>query len=112
MAAISLNLNIEQGSDYEITLTINNDDDNSPLNLTGYDAESVLRKHYGASNSVDFDISFVNRLLGQISLSMPREKTSLLKEGRYVYDVVLLSPNDVKTRVIQGSVLVSPGVTL
>jgi len=38
---------------------------------------------------------------------MPDNITSTLKEGRYVYDVVLISPNDKRTRVIQGMVIVS-----
>jgi len=112
MAAISLNLTIEQGADFEVEFTITNDDNETPLNLTGYNAASVLRKHYGASISTAFTVTFVNRLAGIIKLAMPRASTSTLKEGRYVYDVVITSGNDLATRVVQGSVLVTPGVTL
>ena len=111
MPALNTNLTVEQGSDYDITLTIDNVD-GSPLNLTGYTAQSMVRKHYGSSDHQDFVVTFVDRLLGEISLSMASTITSLLPEGRYVYDVVLNDPNDLKTRVIQGNVLVNPGVTL
>jgi len=37
--------------------------------------------------------------------------TSLLKEGRYVYDIVITSNSGVKTRVVEGQVTVTPGVT-
>ena len=36
--------------------------------------------------------------------------TDALAEGRYVYDIMLISPNQLRTRVIQGTVMVSPGV--
>jgi hypothetical protein len=38
--------------------------------------------------------------------------TSTLSEGRYVYDIVLTSPTSTKSRVIQGNIIVNPGVTL
>ena len=110
MAAVNTNLTIEQGSDYEIELTITNDN-GTPLDLTGYTADSMIRKHYGSSVTESFDISFVDRLAGEINLSMGSSITSSLKEGRYVYDVVITSVNNFKTRVIQGNVLVNPGVT-
>ena len=37
--------------------------------------------------------------------------TAAIEGGRYVYDVILISPNDYRTRVVQGNVLVTPGVT-
>lgn len=111
MAAVNTNLTIEQGSDYEIQLTITNDD-GTPLNLTDYTASSMVRKHYGSSVTEAFSIDFVDRLAGEINLSMGSSITSSLNEGRYVYDIVLNSPQNFKTRVIQGNVLVNPGVTL
>lgn len=111
MSVETLNFTIDQGTDYEVTLTITGDD-HAALNLTGYSVESFVRKHYTSKSHLEFDVTFVNRLTGQISLSMPSNRTSLLKEGRYVYDVVLLSPSNIKTRVVQGSILVNPGVTL
>lgn len=110
MAVATLNFTIDQGADHEISLTIYNED-GSPLNLTGYSLESFVRKHYTSEDHVPFDIIFVNRLIGSISLVMPRNRTSLLKEGRHVYDIVMLSPNNVRSRVVQGTVLVNPGVT-
>jgi hypothetical protein len=111
MAAVNTNLTIEQGSDYNIDLTIDNDD-GTPLILTGYTAQSKVRKHYGSTSYQDFTIEFVDRLAGEIRLSMGSSITSSLSEGRYVYDIVLTDPNLVKLRVVQGNVLVNPGVTL
>ena len=110
MAASPLNLSIEQGVNFEITITVRNKD-NTPLNLLSYTAESKIRKHFTSTTSYPFTVTFVDRINGRISLSMDDTVTSTLKEGRYVYDIVLTSPNSFKTRVIQGTVLVSPGVS-
>ena len=111
MAPVNINLTIEQGSDYEATFTITNDD-GSALNLTGYNAEAELRKHYASTSSKSFVISFVDRLAGEIAVSMASTVTSTLSEGRYVYDIVLTSSALTKSRVIQGNIIVNPGVTL
>lgn len=110
MSASPLNLTIEQGTDFEIKLTVRNKD-NSPLNLLGYTATSSLKKHYKSTTSYPFVVTFLDRINGRISLTMTSTVTSTLSEGRYVYDVLLTSPNTVKTRVVQGTVLVSPGVS-
>lgn len=110
MAAIPLNLTLEQGVDYDVTFTVRNKN-KTPLNLFGYNAESLVRKHYSASSTYPFTITFVNRANGIINLSMTDTQTSELAEGRYVYDVVLISPSGLKSRVAMGSLLVSPGVT-
>jgi hypothetical protein len=110
MAAIPLNLTIEQGVDFEVTLTVRNKN-HVPLNLLGYTAVSTLRKYYTSTSTHSITVNFLDRSNGRISLTMTDTDTSALKEGRYVYDVVLTSPNSLKTRVIEGSVMVTPGVT-
>jgi hypothetical protein len=111
MPAININLSLEQGTDYEVDFTIRNDD-GTPLNLTGYASSCFMRKNYTSTTSYPFTVSFVDRLAGEITLGMGRSVTSQISEGRYVYDITLTSPTNVRTRVIQGNVLVSPGVTL
>jgi hypothetical protein len=111
MSAININLTLEQGTDYDVEFTIKNDD-GSPLNLTDYDAASIIRKTYTSVTSYPFQVTFVDRISGEIKISMGSSVTTTLKEGRYMYDVVLTSPNSKKSRVIQGNLLVTPGVTV
>jgi hypothetical protein len=111
MSAININLVLEQGTDYSVDFTITNED-GTPLNLTGYGSSCVMRKHYGATTSYPFNVSFVNRLTGQIRISMGSSTSAAASDGRYVYDIVLSDPNSLKSRPIQGNILVNPGVTL
>ena len=110
MAASPLNLTVEQGTDFEITITVRNKN-NVPLNLIGYSAFSEMKKHHSSTTSYPFTVTFIDRQNGRIALSMSHTATDALKEGRYVYDIILISPNNLRTRVIQGMVTVSPGVS-
>lgn len=110
MTAAALNLTIEQGTDFEVKFTVRNKS-GAPLNLLSYTATSSLRKHYTASTSYPFTVTFLDRANGRIALSMTDTVTSTLAEGRHVYDVVLTSPSGLKSRAIQGSVIVSAGVS-
>lgn len=111
MAAVPLNLTIEQGTDFTVTFTVRKKD-RSPLNLLSYTAESKLRKHYNSPNSVPFVVTFEDRINGRIILTMNSTTTASLKEGRYVYDVVLTSPSLKKSRFVAGTIIVSPGASL
>jgi hypothetical protein len=110
MAARNVNLVLEQGVDFQATFTIRNTN-NAPLNLTGYTGISSIRKHPSSSTSYPLTLSFVDRLNGKIAVSMGYTATDSIEGGRYVYDVVLISPNSYRTRAIQGNVLVTPGVS-
>mgnify|MGYP001162849160 FL=1 len=111
MAAIPLNLLLEKGTDFDATFNIQNEDNTTPLNLTGYTAEAKLKKSYYATASTSFVVDFVDRYNGILKISLTNASTSALDPRRYVYDIVLTSPQSIKTRVIEGILEVTPGVT-
>jgi hypothetical protein len=110
MAAVPLNLTLEQGTDFQVNFTVRNKDQ-SPLNLFGYTAASQMRKHYTAEKKYDFNVTFVDRATGRLRLEMSDSVTGTIPEGRYVYDVFIESSNGTKTKVVAGMVLVQPGVS-
>lgn len=110
MAARNVNLVLEQGVDFQATFTIRNTN-NAPLNLTGYTGISSIRKHPTSSTAYPLTLSFIDRLNGKIAVSMGFTATDAIEGGRYVYDVILISPNSYRTRAVQGNVLVTPGVS-
>ena len=111
MAAIPLNLLLEKGTDWDATFNIQNEDNTTPLNLTGYTAEAKMRKSYYSTTSTSFVVTFVDRYNGQLKIGLANTATAVLAARRYVYDIVLTSPQSVKTRVIEGILEVTPGVT-
>ena len=48
---------------------------------------------------------------GQLKIGLANAATAALEARRYVYDIILTSPQSIKTRVIEGIVEVTPGVT-
>lgn len=110
MAARNVNLVLEQGVDFQATFTIRNTN-NAPLNLTGYTGISSIRKHPTSSTSYPLTLTFPDRINGKIAVSMGYTATDAIEGGRYVYDVILISPNSYRTRAVQGNVLVTPGVS-
>ena len=96
----SQNLNFESTSDV-------------PIVLSGYAASSYIRKHPESRNIVaGFGISFSNPSAGELTLSLGSTITTNIKEGRYVYDVVLKNNTTGKKSVImEGMIFVRSGIT-
>ena len=113
MAAVYVtNLVINSGADFSQSFTLEGTDNNSALNLTGYDVDAQFRKWSGSSTSVSFGTTITSPpTLGQIFLTLSAQNTSPLKPGRYVYDIILTDNFGVKTRAVEGMVLVREGVT-
>lgn len=110
MAAVK-NLYIDQGSDFNAQITVY-DDNNQPWNLTNYTGAAKIRKSYYSTSFVSFSVSFsANRATGNVILDLTSAQTSLMEQGRYIYDVVLTDSLGKKTRVIEGIVTINPGVT-
>lgn len=107
--ALKANLQIDQGSTYNTTLSLTDSNDEA-MDLTGYTGASQMRKHFTSSNSVSFDVT-LGGTSGSVILSLSANSTANVVAGRYVYDVEITSPSGVVTRVVEGLVTVTPNVT-
>ena len=109
--AIIANLFIDQGTDFSIVVDVT-DATGSVLDLTGYSAAAQIRKTYGSSStSATFATSTGTPSQGKVTLSLTDTQTSGLSSGRYVYDLNITSGSGVKTRVVEGQAIITPGVT-
>jgi len=111
MAMIS-NLTIDQGASFKAEIDVK-DADGDALDLTGFTGAGQMRKTYSSSTKTDFTVEFKNpRTSGTMSISLTATQTNALKAGRYVYDVEVTKTSDAEvTRVVEGQVDVTPGVT-
>ncbi len=103
-------LTLEQGASYSTTVTVNGST-GAPTNLTNYTAAAQLRKSYYSSTATDFTVSISNAAAGEISMTLTAANTANLTPGRYVYDLLITSPVNVKTRVVEGIATILPSVT-
>ena len=111
MAVYVSNIQINAGTDFSQVFTLEDGVTNSALNLTSYGVKSEMRKHASATGVTTFTSSIFNANAGQIKIGLSTSQTAALKEGRYVYDVVITDTASVMTRVVEGMALVRAGVT-
>lgn len=106
------NLTIDQGASFKAEIDVK-DSDGDALNLTGYTGAGQMRKTYSSSSKTDFTVEFKNpRSSGTLSILLSAAQTNAIKAGRYVYDVEVTKTSDSEvTRVIEGQIDVTPGVT-
>lgn len=107
--AIKANIVMDQGASFSTTINVTDSTD-SPINLTGYTGASMMRKHYSSTNAYSFSVS-VTPLTGIVALSMTANQTALIPSGRYVYDCEMTDSNGTVSRILEGIVTVTPGVT-
>jgi len=107
--ATKANIVIDQGTTFSTVITLA-DENGDAIDLTGYSANSQIRKHYSSSNSQSFSVS-LGGAQGTVTLSLTSTQTSNLVAGRYVYDVEVTSSSNVISRIVEGIVTVTPEVT-
>lgn len=107
--AIKGNLVIDQGTDFSALIEVDQPD-GQDFPLSGYTVAAQMRKNYASSTAYDFTatISVGN---AEIEIKMANTLTSIIEPGRYLYDVEITSPAGEVTRVVEGIVTVTPGIT-
>lgn len=114
MAAVYVsNLVINAGTTFTQSFNLESTDTNAPLNLIGYTIASQMRKWAGSSSYTSFTANIESPFTaGKVTISLTANQTSQLKPGRYVYDIVITNTTTFsKSKVIEGMVLVTEGVT-
>ena len=106
------NFTIEQGATFSRTLTwmINS----SLVDLTGYSAR--LKARNNSSKLVVFSLTSSSGITlggaaGTIALSVSATDTADLIPGKYSYDIELESSGGEVTRLVRGTLTISPEVT-
>ena len=109
MASIS-NLYVDPGSDFSITLSLTDSVDDA-LNLTGSSFLAQVRKSH-ASSTVKATFTTTNDGNGgNLTIKLTDVQTAALEAGRYVYDVMQTASDGIKTRLIEGQLIVTPSVS-
>lgn len=107
MASV-VNLFVDQGSDYTLTLTVKDDDGNA-TDLTGYTVEAYFQKWTGATQVYKFTPTVTDASAGKVQITLKGSVSDDIPSGRYSYDVVINhTSNDITRRVIQGSLVLNP----
>ena len=107
MASV-VNLFVDQGSDYTLTLTVKDDSGNA-TDITGYTVEAYFQKWTGATQVYKFTPTVTDATAGKVQIALKGSVSDDIPSGRYSYDVVINhASNDITRRVIQGSLVLNP----
>ena len=110
MAAI-YNLVVDQGTTF-ISNVRYLDSDKNPIDITGFEARSQMRRSYTSANAYTLTANVTDGAGGNIAISMTAAESANVLAGRYVYDVEAYDANtDTVYRIVEGIVTVYPEVT-
>jgi hypothetical protein len=115
MTAATHNITIEQGATFRLSL-IWKDSNNTPINLTGYTARMQVRRKYSEPTTL-LNFTTENGAIvlggsaGTIEVTGLATLTDDLPIKPAVYDLELVSGSGFVTRLIEGSVTITPEVT-
>ena len=111
MAAAYADQFLEQGSSFNSQMTLT-DAYGNPYNLSGFTVSSQAKKSYFSSNVwINFTTTISNPATGLITLSLTPQVSANVPAGKYVYDVIMNDGSGNISRVLEGQIFVSPGVT-
>jgi hypothetical protein len=111
MAAF-VELYVDQGTTFTNTITLNDDSTNANVNISGYIIRSQMRRSYYSTNATaNIVCSIIDPEYGIVEMSLGASNTANIKAGRYVFDVEMQDTANVVTRILEGIITVTPGVT-
>lgn len=124
MISAVYNMQINAGDDFELEIIIK-DATQSPINLTGNTYTGQMREAWDSKDSVATFVCTVSNqtsFKGQLLIKLPHAESikipCLPSKGNnkrptseFIYDIEQTDPSGNRTRILEGSVLVSPNVT-
>tara|TARA_Y100000004_G_scaffold173083_1_gene210584 strand:+ start:293 stop:628 length:336 start_codon:yes stop_codon:yes gene_type:complete len=108
-ATPAINIVVQQGVDFAESFT-QTETDGTLSNLVGYTGVSKLKKYAGSPTAYDFTVG-INTITSKVSIAMTAPVTVNLKPGRYYYDIVLTSSTGAVSRMVEGSAMVTAGIS-
>jgi hypothetical protein len=114
MSASRYDIEIEQGATWSLTLSLKKPN-KLPVDLTGYTAKCQIRKTQDEDSDIIAEVTTEVQTpftSGVIALSISREVTSNLDFNTAFYDLIIKSDDDKVSRIMKGTVTLSPRVTI
>jgi len=111
--AYPVNLTINTGASFKANFEVISVA-NTSFNFTGYTGSAQMAKSVSIGSTsyavATFNVGFTSAAGGKFNISLGSTDTRSLTEGRYVYDVLVSSGSTVY-RIIDGMILVRPGIS-
>jgi len=105
--AVRANLVMNQGETFSNQVLLQDEFGNN-YDVSGYTCIASMRKYYGSANVASFSTAISN---GQCTISMTAAQTANVSDGRWVYDIDIISASNTVTRIVEGIITVKPAAT-
>ena len=112
MTVYRKNISINVGETFSENLTLLSADGSGVVDLTGFTAQSKIRKSPQNYRFADIQVGITSAgaVNGLINISIASTITKFLQGGRHVYDIVLTRPSGFKFVAVEGNALVRSGI--
>ena len=109
---VTYDIVIRKGNDFSEVFEFQNDD-STPMNLTGWTVLSQLRKGKKRESEliVDFTIDIPDPSSGKVYQTLTDAQTDAIAVDIAYYDILLISPSGFDETYVEGTVTINPSVT-
>ena len=105
------NLTINGGETFSEDITLFSADGTGVVDLTGFSAQSQIRKTAASYQFADFTVGITSAAGGVVNVSVASTINEKWRPGRYKWDLLLVRPSGFKFIAVEGQVLVRTGIT-
>ena len=110
--AAYVELIIDQGATFNNIINLSDDITNSNVNISGYVVRSQMRRsYYSANATANITCTITNATQGEITMNLNANTTANIKAGRYLFDLETVDTLGTVSRVLEGIITVTPGIT-
>jgi len=107
-----LNNDLNAGQDWVTTLNILIADGTANRDITGCTLVSQIRRHWkSVSSKTSVGIIVLDATTGSIRMTLTAAQTTLLKSGKYVYDVEMTTPPTLTVKDATGTFITDEVIT-
>jgi len=112
MAATKWNQDLNAGQDWMANLNLLKSDGVTNRDITNHTLESKVKRHLkSVAAKLSLRIRIADAATGSISLMLTAAETTLLKSGKYVYDVEVTAPNTLTVKEATGTFIAGEVIT-
>ena len=112
MAATKWNQDINAGQDWMANINLLSADGTTNRDITNHTLASDVRRHSKSVSAItNVNIMILDSATGNITLMLNNTQTSLMKNGKYVYDIELTAPNTLTVKEATGTFIADEVIT-
>lgn len=103
---------VDQGTSFNNVINLADDLTGTPINVSAYEIYGQVKKSYYSQNvATEIVCAKTDPQNGEVTLFIPSTETANLFPGKYVFDVTAIDEENTTIRILEGIIIVSPGVT-